>query len=435
MYLRPASAMSGILDKGSWIFAAIALLLVSFAFYTTVNSNLQRTYAIPQFYEFYNPVFSGAEEYTPEMQAEYRKAEADFQKASKERPKIPLVGDYFFTFFSFDSNFFTPLIAISLFYVPAAILLMVIFGGLGNFGVIFKRDYATLATCSMMAWTAAHLPFAIAGIFLFTTQISPIAFLSFWFAGSLLFGFFMIFALRTIFGANYTIAVSIVAVNWLAISLGMYIFAFVSPWIFSPFLLFFAVLYFGGFLGGEVRGLGSAFRGRQNFKRHLQNATVNPNDADARVQLGLIYLKRRQEEKAFEYFTEAFEIDKEEIDANFELGKFARKRGELQKALNYFSTVVAQNDKHALSEIRREIGATYLEAGMLTEARDWLEKFIERRAFDAEGLYYLGKVLKEQGETEAANEKFNEAIESVKTAVYHRRGELKKWSKLAQKEI
>src|SRR5207249_9568910 len=139
------------------------------------------------------------------------------------------------------------------------------------------------------------------------------------------------------------------------------------------------------------------------------NATVNPRDADTYVQLGIIYLQRRQEAKALEHLHKAVEIDENEIDANYELGKIARANRNLQAALDHFAIVLGQNDKHALSEIWREIGATYLEANMLTEARDALEKFVERRSADVEGLYYFGKVLRAQGETERATEIFNEA--------------------------
>ena len=245
----------------------------------------------------------------------------------------------------------------------------------------------------------------------------------------------MIFAIRTVFGANYGTAVLIVCVAWLALSAGMYIFQFISPWLFSPFLIFFAVIYFGGFLGGEMRGFGNAFRQRQNFKRFLHSATVNPKDADAHVQLGLIYMQRRQETKALEHFKKAFEIDAQEIDANYELGKIARRKSELQEALNYFSTVLEQNDKHALSEIWREIGATYLEANMLNESREALEKFVERRPVDSEGLYYLGKVYKARNEPEKAREMFEQAIESARNSPAYRRRELNYWSKLAQKEL
>ena len=395
LYFRPAFAMSEIIDRGSWLFAAGLVLLVSFAFFSTVNSKLQTAYHIPTVLEFYD---NSMYEDSPEAEAQYDKALSEYKTALAQRRKIPVVGDTFFRFFSFEPDrFYQPLLSLSIFYVPAAILLMSLVGGIGGFGIVFQRSYGELATCTLAAWAAAHLPFAAAGILLYSQNASPEVFLAMWAASSLLFGVFMVFALRTVLGANYGTAILVVCTAWLAFSLGMYVFSVVSPWLFSPFLLFYGYMYFGGALTGEVRGVGDAFRQKQNFKRFLHNATVNPRDADAHVQLGLIYLQRRQEAKALEHFNQAFAIDETEIDANYELGKIARRRSDLQTALNHFSTVVEQNEKHALSEIWREIGATYLEAGMLTEAREALEKFTERRPVDSEGLYYLGKVLKAQG--------------------------------------
>ncbi|HTK38643.1 MAG TPA: tetratricopeptide repeat protein, partial [Pyrinomonadaceae bacterium] len=422
LYFRPASAMSDIIDTGNWLFASVLVLLVSLAFFAFVNVKLNDAYRIPQFGQFYDPEYSQVDEDSPQAQAQYNKAVQEYKTALAERQKIPVIGDRFFDFFSFDPAApYRPVLTISIFYVPTVILLMSLFGGVGRFGVALQRDYGTLAVCTLTAWAAAHLPFAIVGGLLYSASTWPPVFLALWFAGGLLFGMLMVFAIRTVFGANYGAAILTVCVAWLAFTFGMYVFKYISPWMFSPFLIFYAVIYLGGFVGGEVRGFGNAFRQRQNFKRFLQNATVNPKDADAHVQLGLIYLQRRQEAKALEHLNKAYEIDREEIDANYELGKIARTKGNLQEALNHFSVVVEQNDKHALSEVWREIGATYLEANMLTEARDALEKYVERRAFDSEGLYYLGKVLKAQGETERAREMFQQAVDSAKTSPDHRR--------------
>ncbi|HEX8737622.1 MAG TPA: tetratricopeptide repeat protein [Pyrinomonadaceae bacterium] len=436
LFYRPLSAMSDIIDNGSWFFAAVSVFLVSVAFFASVNSKLETAYHIPNFYEFYQPNRSTADEDSEAAEAEYKKAEAEYNKAMETRQIVPVVGDNFFRFFSFEpSAFFQPVLTLSIFYVPATILILCIFGNIGNFGIVIRRDYAALATCSMMAWTAAHLPFAILGIALYSQAVSPLVYFAFWLASGIFFGVLMIFALRTVFGANYGAGVLTVCLSWLAFSAGMYVFRYVSPVFFSPFLLFYAYMYFGGYLRGEVSGVGNAFRQKQNFKRFLHNATVNPRDADAHVQLALIYLQRRQEAKALEHLNRAVEIDPNEPDANYELGKIARQKGDLQQALNHFSIVVEQNDKHALSEIWREIGATYLAANMLAEARDALEKYVERRSADAEGLYHLGKVLKAQGETERAREMFEQAIESAKTSPDYRRRELRYWGKLAEKEI
>ena len=436
LYYRPASAMSEIIDRGSWLFAAILVLLVSAAFFFTVNSKLESAYRVPTFNEFYQPDYETYDEDSPAAADEYKKATTNYNKTLAERPKIPIVGDYFYNFFSFaPGGFYQPLISLSIFYVPVVILLISLFGALGNFGTVLQRSYGETATCSLMAWAAAHLPFAVVGILLYGQNAAPEIFLLMWFGSSILFGVLMVFALRTVMGANYGAAIITVGVSWLALSLGMYIFRHVSPLLFSPFLLFYAFIYLGGFVRGEARGFGNAFRQRQNFKRFLHNATVNPKDADAHVQLGLIYLQRRQEAKALEHLNKAVEIDANEIDANYELGKLARAKSDFQGALNHFAIVIEQNDKYALSEVWREIGATYLEANMPPEAREALEKFVARRPVDSEGLYYLGKVLKMQGKGERAREMFEQAVESAKNSPDYRRRELKHWSNLAQKEI
>lgn len=435
LYFQPLAAMSELIDKGSWLVAAALVLVVAFGFYATVNAKLETVYRIQNFSEFYQ-YDPEIDDDAPKMKMRLNKASEEYNKAMEARPKIPVVRDTFFKFFSFEpSKFYQPLLSISIFYVPLVILLMSFFDGAGRFGTVLSNSYGELATCTLTAWAAAHLPFAIAGIALFLVNVSPLVLFGFWAASSILFGVLMIFALRTVLGAEPGAAILTIGCGWLAFTLGMYVFSVVSPWLFSPFLLFYAYLYFGGALTGEVRGIGDAFRQKQNFNRFLHNATVNPRDADAHVQLGLIYLQRRQEEKALEHFKKAFEIDANEIDANYELGKIARRRGELQNALDHFGKVIEQNDKHALSEIWREIGATYLAAGMLAEAQPALEKFVTRRPVDSEGLYYLGKIHQAQNEPEKARGMFEQAIESARTSPDYRRRELRSWAKLAEKEL
>jgi tetratricopeptide (TPR) repeat protein len=435
LFVNPASAMSDILDGGSWLFAAVAVLAVSFVFFAAINAKLDAAYHIPQFTEFYHPSFD--EELDAEQEAAiFEKAEAEYNAAMANRVQIPIFGDRFFSFFSFETaKFFEPLLLLSVFYVPAAIFLLGILGGVGSFGLVLRRDYGPLSVCALTAWAAAHLPFAVAGSLLYSQQLDPQIYLALWTISGVVFGVFMVFALRTVFGVNYIQAIATVGLAWLAMSLGMHIFNYVSPWLFSPFLIFYAFLYFGGSVSGEVLGFGNALRQKRNFKRFLHNATVNPKDADAHVQLGLIYSQRRQEAKAAEHFNKAIEIDAKEIDANYELGKIARKKGELQTALDHFAIVVEQNDRHALSEVWREIGATYLAGNMFAEAGDALEKFVERRSADPEGLYYLGKVYKGLDESEKAREMFDEVLTSAKTSPDFRRQSVKQWSKLAQKEL
>jgi tetratricopeptide (TPR) repeat protein len=78
---------------------------------------------------------------------------------------------------------------------------------------------------------------------------------------------------------------------------------------------------------------------------------------------------------------------------------------------------------------------TYLDANMYTEAADALEKFVDRRPVDPEGLYYFGRVLKAQGNSDRAREMFEQAIDSVNSSPDYRQREIRKWKKLAEKEV
>jgi hypothetical protein len=434
IYYQPAAAMSNIIDRGSWVFAAIQVLLISAGFFLTINAKLDEAYRVPEFNEYLNSQFYELTD--DQLNAAIRSAQTQLDSANSSRPRIPLIGDRFFGFFTFSpATFYQPFLSITLFYVPLAILLVCLVGGIGNFGIVLRREYTAFATCVLMAWAAANFPFVIAGILTLNAALSPAIYMAMWFSSGLLFGVFVLFAVRTVFGVGFGVAAVVVLVSWLSFTIGMYVFQYVSPWLFSPFLILFAVMYLGGFLGSELRGFGDSFRRRQDFNRYLHSSTVNPKDADSHVQLGLIYLQRRQDSKALEHFRKAFDIDPTEIDANFHLGRIDRQNGDLQQALDHFAVVVEQDDKYSLNEIWREIGETYMAAKMPNEALDALEKYVARRPVDPEGLYYLGKVLSETGQTERAKEMFEQAIESVKIAPSYRQRDLRKWGKLAEKEI
>lgn len=429
LYYKPAAAMSEIMDGGSWLLASVGVVVLSIGLGFAINSKIAQTYNVTNVAAMFDATYA---ELTPEESLAYTAENKEF--IAQFRP-FPVIGNAIFWLFSFTSSFITPLIVLSLFYFPGTILIASLVGKLGNPGTVIRRDYATFTTCGLMAWIAAHLPFVFVGLLLNSSGLDGSVFLGLWIVSGAAFGVLMTFALRTVFGLEFAAAGITVGVSWIFYSAGILAVGLIGPWLFSPFLILFAILFFGGFLSGEVSGLGNSMRNKRNFKRFLQNATVNPNDADAHVQLGLIYAQRRQDEKALEHFERAFEIDNEEIDANFQLGKIAREKGELQKAIEHFSVVVEQNDKFSLSEVWREIGVTYLTAGMRKEAREALEKFVTRRAFDSEGLYHFGKLLKDEEETVEANEMFKRAVEAVKTAPYYRKKELIKWSRLASKEI
>jgi tetratricopeptide (TPR) repeat protein len=437
VYLRPGAAMSDIMDRGSWAFAVVSVLVVSAAFFLTVNARLHTAYNIPQFSDYYTQPTAEEVAKDPVGTAAVRdQAFAQYTAADNARQRIPVVGDAFFSYFSFEpTGVIQPLLVVSLFYIPILVLLISLVGKIGNYGDVIAREYGTLATCSLMAWAAAHLPFSIIGAVLFTQDTNPLIYLGLWAASSLLFGAFVVYVVRTVLGISFQIAIPLVVVATLAFSLAHVVFQYASPVFFLPIIVLYAFIYFRGHVDGKFKDFKKSVLPRQNYKRLLHEIEVNPSNADAHVQLAHVYRFRNQPKKALAHLKRAIEVDPREIEANYEFGKMARTAGDLQKALDHFAVVVEQDDTHALNEIWREIGATYLAARMFSEAKKALETFRERRPFDAEGLYYLGKATKAEGGHDVAREFFEQAVESVKVSPAYRRRYIQRWGELAEKEI
>ncbi|MGA3099310.1 MAG: tetratricopeptide repeat protein [Bryobacteraceae bacterium] len=325
-------------------------------------------------------------------------------------------------------GFFMPMIVLGVVYVPGVLALSALLGRLGGVGMVFQRDYSALFTCAAMAWTAACLPAAATG-WLAPPEVAA----GIGAAAGLYFLVLIFFAVRTLFGVGSGVAAGVVALSWVPVAAVAFLWGplrFLFGWLASPFVL----LYAWYFLGGELSHLGSAFRTRQSLRRMLEAAAINPHDADAQYQLGLIHQERRQYTEAIRRFQAAVAIDPEETDAQFQLGRIAREQGRIDDALARFRIVLAQDEKHNLSEIRREMGAAYLAAGRFEDARRELEIYTDRRPYDPEGLCHYGQALEALGDAAGAREMYHRAVEAARTAPRYRRRFTARWSRLAQKQ-
>lgn len=324
--------------------------------------------------------------------------------------------------------FYTPLLVVAVVYVPGLLLLAATVGRAAGLAVAFQRDYSPVLTCVAMALSAVLLPFAL----VVRTAPSPVIEL----LGGMLAVYLLVlvfFAVRTVFGAGNGAAAAIAGLSWIPLA------AVVPLWdslmgvvhmLASPFFLFYAIYY----LGGEFSRLGDGLRNRQNFRRMLDAATVNPHDGEAQYQLGLIHQQRRQIAEAVRRFQAAVRIDPTETDAHFQLGRIALEQQRLPEALAHFETVLKQNAKHSLNEIHRELGAAYVLMGRFPEAESELSLYTERREYDPQGLYYYGRALEGVGRPAEAHAVYERAVEAARTAPRYRRHLVARWSRLAQKQ-
>ncbi len=437
LFWQPRAAMSEIMDRGNWFFGAILVTATAVLFAFTITNKIYYGYemvpvtapnvrtlnTLPVVLQQNNQGNLDEEENAlPELRA--------LRMPRFQRLPLPILGDNAWRVLSFNpTSMFVIALSLAVLYVPAVLLAVVLMARTSSYGVAMRRDYGALLSCTFFAWVASHLPVALLGVASDAVNLgAPVAF-GLWLISNLAFGALMVIALMTACGATLVQAIVSVSLAWIVFRFDSWV---ISVLTFSPFftLIWLVPLALGGFAG-----MRAAHLQRQSFRRSLEACAINEHDAEAQYQLGLLYLQRRQNEKAATHFRRAVEIDPKEPDANYQLGIIARNENRLTDAIQHFGIVVAHDDKYQQSEVWREIGATYLAAGMYDEAKTALEKFYQRRPYDPEGLYHFGETLSKLGETERAQEMYRQSIESVKTMPYYRRNQVAKWGKLAQAKL
>jgi tetratricopeptide (TPR) repeat protein len=242
------------------------------------------------------------------------------------------------------------------------------------------------------------------------------------------------FCIRTLWGSGLAMAGGAAIVGLAAMLGGLVAFVLLGPLMYylsSPFVLFYAYIL----LGSDLQSLGEGLRARQHLRRQLDIAATNPRDADAHYQIGLIYQQRHQYDEAKRRFARAMEIDAREADPVFQLGRIALDEERFSDAIDLLSRAAALDDKCCSHEVWRDLGVAYFRSGRLEEARAALGKYVERRAYDPEGLYWYGKCLLASGQLNDARQQFEQCREAVETMQPNRRRQLAKWKRMAKAEL
>jgi tetratricopeptide (TPR) repeat protein len=350
-------------------------------------------------------------------------------------------------------------------FVPVAVLVANIFERRGSFGVALAQEYASVAAAVFYVSAASSvvtIPLVLlsrllgverAALVFFTEEVrrtyegpvqqgvitpeafsrllDPTTILTGW-ASVLSLPFFvlgLVLVFREVFRFSWlrsAAALLATAVCMIPVTL---VFAQLFGWVLgSPLLLIIFLLLMRGYIGEVMRGQ----RARSSFRQNLEAATLNPADASAHYNLGLIHLHRKELPAARERFERAIGIDAEEIDAHYQLGRIARAEGRLADAIKHFEQVVVRDPAHAQQEIWREIGATYVHAGQFADAEEALERFLDKRQSDPEGLYLMGRAYFGQGRLREAKEWMQRCVEAVRTAPAYKYRTERRWLNEAQ---
>jgi len=375
--------------------------------------------------------------------------------------------------FQLASFFFqgvAPILTVAVVVIPFMALITNLFDRRGSFGVVLQQEYGSLASVAFYVLTAVSLiTILISAFFHFSgiqaayvasatqpqsveqvelmgrwlrmsadevarvrAQLADPIFLSWNFFNTVrfvLFGAGAFATVRVVFRVPVLRALAILMLTSLAsVPLSFVLYPMFHTVLGSPFLLLFAFFLLRGYFTEIVSGQ----RARAAFKHNLEAATINPRDSSAHYNLGLIHQQRGEFDQARERFQWAIEIDPEEVDSHYQLGRIARAQNRLGEAITNFEQVVQRDQSHAQHEIWREIGATYIAAKQFADARDALERFLDRRPNDPQGLYLMGRAHAGLGHQSEATNSMQACIEAVKTAPAYKYRTEKRWLNEAQ---
>jgi tetratricopeptide (TPR) repeat protein len=323
---------------------------------------------------------------------------------------------------------------IAVVYTPFAILIANLFERRAGFILVIREEYARVVSCSLLSLAASllvTLPVALL-IGWQSARLGPDVILSYIVllivAPLPIFAALMTITVGTSFRIGWAAAAVTTLISFLSL-LGVPLLIQAATFVCaSPFLLLLLLFL----LRDRIDDFIGATRSRQAFKQNLEAATLNPADASAHYQLGLIYQKRGEQDEAAVSFQRAVEIDPQEVDAHYQLGRIARQQGRLNEAIRYFEQVVQLDPAHSQNEIWRETGLVYYDAGQFQDAIEMFDKFLGKRPSDAEARYWRGMTLYQLGrESEAAQEMQN-CVESVRTAPAYKYRFDRRWMNLAE---
>lgn len=319
-------------------------------------------------------------------------------------------------------------------YVPFAILIANLFERRASFSLVIREEYAPVVSCSLLSLTAALLVALPAAAFIgwqstMLRSETVTAYLVLLIVMPLpIFAALMTITIGTSFRIGWAAAVVTTLVSFLSL-LGIPVLTRAASFVCaSPFLLLLLIFL----LRDKIDDFMGVARARQSFKQNLETATLNPADASAHYNLGLLYQKRGEMGAAAGSFQRAIEIDPTETDAYYQLGRIAREQGHLNEAIQHFERVVQLEPAHSQHEIWRETALVYYAAGQYKDALEMLDKFLDRRSSDAEARYWRGMTLDKLGRDNEAAQEMQNCVESVRTAPAYKYRADRRWMNLAQ---
>ena len=139
---------------------------------------------------------------------------------------------------------------------------------------------------------------------------------------------------------------------------------------------------------------------------------ANPQNAAAKRELAMIFLRKRRPRQAVPLVEQALERDPESAELHFLLGVARLESGDPERALESFGETVRLEEKHAYGEAYLRAGDAFLALGKLEQATQALSRYLEINRSSIEGMVKRARVLRRAGDAAGAKRSLEEAVET-----------------------
>jgi len=319
-------------------------------------------------------------------------------------------------------NLIQILLFLSVVYVPAVILLSNAIAGDGAGLSIAREEYRAHVATLFPLWGILFLVAApLQAIFPQFLVIGIIEISIGLLALLLLMLIYTVWAIKELNYLSQIAALGVFIFSWITLP----VFYALTEFLFAlPFFILIPLFYI---VLQRVRAFEHGRVGERNLHQHLQVLTVNPRDADAHYQLGLIHLKRGNLGAAQRYFESALKIDPSDADYHYFLGRALEASEDWSKALEQYEETYRLNSQYGLGDIFREVGKGYLHTGSVDKAIEFFRFFLKDRGSDPEGRYWLAIALQHIGQADEMRTQLRALLEQARSSPRFFRRENRKW--------
>lgn len=173
--------------------------------------------------------------------------------------------------------------------------------------------------------------------------------------------------------------------------------------------LFFLVFILAPILFAPLYRYLGMVTGRHGFFRQQKTKMINPRDADARYQLGLVYLKWRYHARAHALLSEAVAIAPDQSEYQAALGIAEARLGRHESAVKHLRKALDLKPTQGYGSTQLAIANSLRKMGHAEDAAKWYRRAIERNGSLAEPYYRQGMAARHGGRRDEARDFFRKA--------------------------